>query len=54
VDLPRLVESNSSNGSTIDEVHLVTDFLDYFDSLKKRNRVHSDFTSSFASNSDQK
>jgi len=44
----------SEDGDVTDEISLVTNFLDYYDNLLKRNSVNDDIHHATASNSDQK
>jgi len=53
VQFPRLLELRGEDGTTSEEIPLVTEFLDYFDALQRRNSITSDLRTTFASNSQQ-
>lgn len=52
VKFPHLIEVNDDS-SINDKIELVTEYLDYYDSLRKRNRVNPKLVNSCASNSIQ-
>ena len=52
VEFPMLSEYGE-DGAAIEEVALVTEFLEYYDDLKRKNQINKRLRYSFASNSDE-